>query len=153
MENVVRIEDIPAFVERTIVAVRDGIALVRKTGVLAELPKEIQFDMTVIGLWQSPDLAVVTTDSSTGSDTGSSTTTQTGIGTVVSHDESEGNGTSASASAGHMRGYIRARHDALARELRCGKQLASEVHAAPQARKILRRFIAHARRLQHAPVS
>ena len=56
-------------------------------------------------------------------------------------------------SAGHMRGYIRARQDALAREQRCGKQLASEVHAAPRARKILRRFIAHARRLQHAPVS
>ena len=56
-------------------------------------------------------------------------------------------------SAGHMRGYIRARHDALAREQRCGKQLASEVHATPQARRILRRFIAHARRLQHAPVS
>lgn len=56
-------------------------------------------------------------------------------------------------SAGHMRGYIRARHDALAREQRCGKQLASEVHAAPQARKILRRFIAHARWPRHAPVS
>jgi GMP synthase (glutamine-hydrolysing) len=56
-------------------------------------------------------------------------------------------------SAGHMRGYIRARHDALAREQRCGKQLASEVHAAPQARKILRRFVAHARRPRHAPVS
>jgi GMP synthase (glutamine-hydrolysing) len=56
-------------------------------------------------------------------------------------------------SAGHMRGYIRARHDALALENRCGRQLASEVHAAPHARKILRRFVAHARRLQHAPVS
>ena len=53
----------------------------------------------------------------------------------------------------HMRGYIRARHEALAREQRCGKQLASEVHAAPQARRILRRFVAHARRLGHAPVS
>ena len=56
-------------------------------------------------------------------------------------------------SAGHMRGYIRARHDALARENRCGKQLAGEVHAAPEPRKILRRFIAHARRARHAPVS
>ena len=98
MENVVRIEDIPAFVERTIAAVRDGIALVRKTGVLAELPKEIQFDMTVIGTWQSPDLAVVTTDSSTGNDTGSSISTQMGIGSVVSHDEGRGNGTNVSAS-------------------------------------------------------
>ncbi len=56
-------------------------------------------------------------------------------------------------SASHMRGYIRARHDALARENRCGKQLAGEVHAAPEPRKILRRFIAHARRARHAPVS
>ena len=56
-------------------------------------------------------------------------------------------------SAGHMRGYIRARRDALALEQRCDKQLASEVHAAPQARNILRRFIAHARRLHDAPVS
>jgi hypothetical protein len=98
MENIVRIEDIPDFVERTIAAVRDGIALVRKAGVLAELPKEIQFDMTVIGIWQSPDLAVVTTDSSTGNDTGSSISTQIGIGSVVSHDEGRGNGTSVSAS-------------------------------------------------------
>ncbi|GHC03346.1 glutamine amidotransferase [Thermomonas carbonis] len=56
-------------------------------------------------------------------------------------------------SAGHMRGYIRARHDALARENRCGKQLAGEVHAAPQARRILRRFVAFARSRDHAPVS
>ena len=57
------------------------------------------------------------------------------------------------SSPGHTRGYTRVRHDALAREQRCGKQLASEVHAAPQARKILRRFIAYARRPRHAPVS
>ena len=56
-------------------------------------------------------------------------------------------------SAGHMRGYIRARHDALAREQRCGKRLAGEVHAAPHARRILRRFVAHARRHGRAPVS
>ena len=56
-------------------------------------------------------------------------------------------------SAGHMRGYIRARHDALAGENRCGKQLARQVHATPQSRWILRRFIAHARRQGHAPVS
>jgi len=56
-------------------------------------------------------------------------------------------------SGGHMRGYIRARHDALARENRCGKRLAGEVHATPQARRILRRFVAHARGRGHAPVS
>ena len=49
-------------------------------------------------------------------------------------------------STGHMRGYIRARHDALAREGRCGRRLAREVHAAPHARRLLRRFVKHARR-------
>ena len=96
MENVVRIEDIPEFVERTISAVRDGIALVRKTGVLAELPKEIQFDMTVIGAWQSADLELVSTDTSTGSDNGSSVTEQNGTGTSTSEDA----GTSTSEDAG-----------------------------------------------------
>jgi GMP synthase (glutamine-hydrolysing) len=48
-------------------------------------------------------------------------------------------------STTHMRGYIRARHEALANEGRCGKQLAREVSAAPQARTVLRRFVRHAR--------
>ena len=49
-------------------------------------------------------------------------------------------------STGHMRGYIHARADALAREGRCGKRLAREVGAAPHAREILRRFVRRARR-------
>jgi len=53
-------------------------------------------------------------------------------------------------SAGHMRGYIRARHEALAAEGRCGRRLAREVGAAPQARRVLRRFVRHAR--QHPGV-
>jgi GMP synthase (glutamine-hydrolysing) len=48
-------------------------------------------------------------------------------------------------STGHMRGYIRARRDALAEEGRCGKRLAREVSAAPHARRVLRRFVRHAR--------
>ena len=48
-------------------------------------------------------------------------------------------------STGHMRGYIRARSEALASEGRCGKRLAREVSAAPQARRVLRRFVRHAR--------
>ncbi|MFT4178385.1 MAG: glutamine amidotransferase [Thermomonas sp.] len=46
----------------------------------------------------------------------------------------------------HMRGYIRARADALAREGRCHKRLAGEVSATPHARAVLRRFVRHARR-------
>ena len=48
-------------------------------------------------------------------------------------------------STGHMRGYIHARSEALANEGRCGKRLAREVSAAPQARQVLRRFVRHAR--------
>lgn len=48
-------------------------------------------------------------------------------------------------SAGHMRGYIRARHDVLAREGLCGRRLARAVSAAPHARRVLRRFVRHAR--------
>ena len=49
-------------------------------------------------------------------------------------------------STTHMRGYIRARQDALVHEGRNAKQLAHAVSAAPLARKILRRFVRHARR-------
>ena len=51
-------------------------------------------------------------------------------------------------SATHMRGYVRAREDALAREGRCHKQLARGVGATPHARRVLRRFVRHARGLQ-----
>ena len=50
-------------------------------------------------------------------------------------------------STTHMRGYIRARSEALAREGRSGQRLAREVSAAPQARQVLRRFVRHARGL------
>lgn len=49
-------------------------------------------------------------------------------------------------STGHMRGYIRARREALQQEGRCPRQLARAVSAAPRAREILRRFVRHARR-------
>lgn len=56
-------------------------------------------------------------------------------------------------STTHMRGYIRARSEALANEGYCGKRLAREVSAAPQARQLLRRFVRHARDSRGAPVS
>ena len=49
-------------------------------------------------------------------------------------------------SAGHMRGYIHARAEALAREGIDARRLARQVGAAPHARRVLRRFVAHARR-------
>ncbi len=49
-------------------------------------------------------------------------------------------------SAGHMRGYIHARADALAGEGRDSRRMAAAVRAAPHARAVLRRFVRHARR-------
>ena len=49
-------------------------------------------------------------------------------------------------SAGHMRGYIRARAGALAGEGSDPRALEQAVRAAPRAREVLRRFVRHARR-------
>lgn len=51
-------------------------------------------------------------------------------------------------SAGHMRGYVHARREALAREGTCPKQVSRLVGAAPHARRVLRRFVRHAQRLR-----
>lgn len=48
-------------------------------------------------------------------------------------------------STTHMRGYVRARGDALQREGRCPRRLEADVRATPQARRVLRRFTRHAR--------
>lgn len=50
-------------------------------------------------------------------------------------------------SATHMRGYVQARRDALLREGRCPNTVAREVSATPHARRVLRRFVRHARAL------
>lgn len=50
-------------------------------------------------------------------------------------------------SATHMRGYVQARKVALQREGQCPKTIASNVRATPQARRVLRRFVHHARGL------
>ena len=50
-------------------------------------------------------------------------------------------------SATHMRGYVQARSEALLREGRCPKTVAREVSATPHARRVLRRFVRHARSL------
>lgn len=45
----------------------------------------------------------------------------------------------------HMRGYVHARAECLRRHGRCPRTVARQVSAAPQARRLLRRFIRHAR--------
>jgi len=53
-------------------------------------------------------------------------------------------------SAGHMRGYVQARREALAREGRCAQQLSRNITAAPHSRRVLRRFVRHAQHLHTA---
>jgi GMP synthase (glutamine-hydrolysing) len=50
-------------------------------------------------------------------------------------------------SVGHMRGYVRARREALRAEGHSPDRISRNISAAPHARSILRRFAAHARRL------
>lgn len=50
-------------------------------------------------------------------------------------------------STTHMRGYVHARREALAREGRDPARMAADVAAAPHARRVLRRFVRHARTL------
>ena len=50
-------------------------------------------------------------------------------------------------SATHMRGYVQARHVALQREGHCPKTIAGNVAATPHARRVLSRFVHHARGL------
>lgn len=52
-------------------------------------------------------------------------------------------------SGTHMRGYVHARRDALAREGTDPVRVLRGVRAAPHARQVMRRFVRHARRLQH----
>jgi GMP synthase (glutamine-hydrolysing) len=48
-------------------------------------------------------------------------------------------------SARHMRGYVEARRDALAAEGIDPQRVLGSVAAAPHARRVLRRFVRHAR--------
>src|SRR5690606_28132289 len=45
----------------------------------------------------------------------------------------------------HMRGYVQARADCIARHGGCARSVAREVTAAPLARQLLRRFVRHVR--------
>ncbi len=47
-------------------------------------------------------------------------------------------------SVDHMRGYVRARRDALQREGQCHRGMAKSVKPTPHARGLLRRFVRHA---------
>jgi GMP synthase (glutamine-hydrolysing) len=54
-------------------------------------------------------------------------------------------------STAHMHGYVHAKREALAREGRCARELSRTISATPDARRVLRRFVRHARALHRAP--
>lgn len=56
MENIVRISDLPKFIEDTVLAVNAGLAAARVKGVLVDMPKEIQFSAIVVSDFQALEL-------------------------------------------------------------------------------------------------
>lgn len=56
-------------------------------------------------------------------------------------------------SATHMRGYVRSRYAALQREGRSPKEVMRAVSATPEGRRVLRRFVHHARGLRQGAAS
>ena len=96
MENVIPIEDLPDFIDRAIAKVSEGVALARSRGILAELPKEIQFDVVLIEKWQSKDLLISSSDSSISMDSGTSASTSTQKGSSSRTSSENDRGTSSS---------------------------------------------------------
>jgi hypothetical protein len=109
MENVIPIEDLPDFIDRAIAKVSEGVALARSRGILAELPKEIQFDVVLIEKWQSQDMPIIGVENSTSTETGNgtSTSTQTGGSTRTSTESDSGTNTSSDTgqTAGQNNNY------------------------------------------------
>lgn len=54
--NIVRIDEIPECIERTLQGIRDGLINARKNGILAEWPEKVDFQMTVVKDWQVLDV-------------------------------------------------------------------------------------------------
>lgn len=58
MDNVVPIEDLAAVVENTILEIQKGVAAARsKGGIIVDLPKEVQFTVTVVKAWQALEIS------------------------------------------------------------------------------------------------
>jgi hypothetical protein len=108
MENVIPIEELPAHIDRVINQVNEGVVLARKRGILAEFPDDggvIQFDVVVVFKWQSPDLVIVGTDTSKGSDTGTNTQKSTSKRVSEDSSSSEDRSNDRSSSSGQNASY------------------------------------------------
>lgn len=64
--DVIHLEDLDAHVAETLRKVNDGVAAARASGIQAELPKEVTFDMVVITKngWQALSAATIDTNES-----------------------------------------------------------------------------------------
>ena len=108
--NIVRFEDIAASIETTLREVRNGVANVRKAGMLAEMPSEVKFNMVVVGKWQELEIVSqengtnVNSSESSGVDTRSTKDESTKADTNTSTDTSSGNDTKTSTDTGTKSG-------------------------------------------------
>jgi hypothetical protein len=105
MENIIPIAELPAFIDEAIAKVNEGVALARRRGILAELPKEVQFDVLLVSKWQDPNHKSVSTEKT--SDAGESETVQSGTSYRTSKETGEQESRSAdqSTSAGQNATY------------------------------------------------
>lgn len=105
MENIITIEELPAFIDDAIAKVNEGVALARRRGILAELPKEVQFDVLLVSKWQDPNHKAVSTEKT--SDNGESKTVQDGTSVRTSQENSKqsSNSSNQNNSAGQNATY------------------------------------------------
>lgn len=92
MDNIITIEELPEFIDMAIAKVNEGVALARRRGILAELPKEVQFDVTLVTKFQT--LTIVSKDGSVSNDVSTSN------GTSTSKSDGTRTGTESSTSTG-----------------------------------------------------
>ena len=91
MENVIPIEDLAKFIESVVVQVNEGVALARSHDcLLAELPEQVQFEVTVFSKWQVLEIKGGRISQSNDTDTTKSTTTQSGSKKSESKSQSKG---------------------------------------------------------------
>lgn len=77
MPEVVRITELGSFVQRTLLAINEGVSGARENGIVADLPDEVNFQCVVIDQWQALDALTTTTGTSETTQGGGSTTTTT----------------------------------------------------------------------------
>lgn len=65
-DDVVRIEDLPDYIEQVILHLRKGIAAARQAGVLCDMPEEVAFQVTVVKEWQALPMKGLETSVSNG---------------------------------------------------------------------------------------